>query len=46
MAGHLASLVERQGAKGRREIYIYFFGMLSAYLRDEQRAEGQEIGIE
>ena len=42
----LATLVEWQGAKGRKEPYIYFFRMLSAHDRDGQRIEGRKLVME
>lgn len=46
VAVQLASLVEWQGATGRKESYIYFGRMRSAHHRDGQRAEGWELEIE
>lgn len=46
VAEQLASLVDWQGAKGRKDSYIYFFRMLGAHDRDGQRIEGRKLVTE
>lgn len=46
MAEQLASLVDWQGAKGRKDSYIYFFRMLGAHDRDGQRIAGRKLVME